>query len=293
MAALRARYEPAVEQVGDIAGIAQQPAREGETVKVLQRAFLSSYDDEHRHYFDQVLGQFPSVGRMPNNLLIVIRCNEARVHTEFPVSLRIRPKVPIKKHRFVFQSQILDIEEVRFSDSIFEADVRDGDKIVWLFRMDWSFGLYFDFTGELTTVELWKRLGECFRAMSFHATYSFFADPANQARLMDRGWFPFIQFSTEEFRQLRHGVYNAGDLPIVEEQIVHGFTDERIDRIAESWWANHAYREKKAIILAGLNAYKGGSEDQIITCIKTLISEVEGIVRPPLQPERRRQDDDG
>ena len=276
---IKARYDPEVQRVGELLGLSQGAARKGEKVHVLQRGFFSSYDDEHRQCFAQVLGQFPNADRRPDNLLVVIRGVEARIHKKFPLSLRVRPKVPIKAHHFVFQDQILDIEEVRFRDSIFEVDIRDEDKIVWFFRLDWSFGLYFDFSGKLTIAELWKTLGDCYRAMYFHTIYSFFADPANPTRLMDRGWFPFIQFSTEEFRQLRHGVENPPQLPIVEEFILGAFTEERIDRIANAWWANEAYREKKEIILAGLSAYKDGSDAQIINCIKNLISEMEGIVR--------------
>ena len=275
-----ARYDPDIRQVAELAGLSLNAARQGESVKVLQSAFFSSYDDDHRHYFGQILGQFSGLtATLPNNLLIVVRHNEARIHNAFPLMLNIRSKVAIQPGRAVFQDQILDIEEVRFKDAVFEADIRDGDKIVWLFRLDWSFGLYFDFSGQSTTLELWKTLGQCYRAMHFHAVYAFFADPANPERLIDRGWFPFIQFSTDEFRQLRNGVRHPSELHIVEEHIVQAFTAERIDRLAEGWWTNPAFRDKKEIITAGLNAYKEGSDEQVINCIKNLVSEAEGIVR--------------
>ena len=183
-----ARYDPEIERVPELSGLSLNAAREGESVKVLQRAFFSSYDDDHRHYFGQILGQFPSLtATLPNDLLIVIRDQEARIHKAFPLMMNIRPKVAIQRGRAVFQDQILDIEEVRFRDAVFEADIRDGDKIVWLFRVDWSFGLYFDFSGQSTIPELWKTLGQCYGAMQFHAVYAFFSNPANPERLIDRG----------------------------------------------------------------------------------------------------------
>ena len=275
----RSRYEPDIVQVGDLLGLSLNAARKGESVKVLQRAFFSSYDDDHRHGFRQILSQFPLTEALPNQLLIVIRDGEARIHNWYPLSLNIRPKVAIQAGRFVFEDQILDIEEVRFKDDVFEPDIRDGDKIVWLFRVDWSFGLYFDFSGESTTLELWKTLGQCYRIMHFHAVYAFFNDPVNPERLIDRGWFPFIQFSTDEFRQLRYGTNHPSELDTVEENIVRAFTAERIVHIAESWWNNPAFRDKKEIIAAGLNAYNQGSDEQVINCIKNLVSEAEGIVR--------------
>ena len=39
------------------------------------------------------------------------------------------------------------------------------------------------------------------------------------------------------------------------------------------------FLKKKEIICAGLNAYKNGGIDNIINCIKNLISEIEGIVQ--------------
>ena len=62
-----ARYEPEIREVAELAGISLNVARKGEMVKVLQRAFFSSYDDDHRHYFGQILGQFSGIGStLPN-----------------------------------------------------------------------------------------------------------------------------------------------------------------------------------------------------------------------------------
>ena len=275
-----ARYEPEIHEVAELAGISLNVARKGEMVKVLQSAFFSSYDDDHQHYFGQILGQFSSLGStLSNDLLIVIRNKQARVHTSFPLTVKIRSKGTIQRGSAVFKDQILDIEEVRFRDDFFEADIRDGDKIVWLFRVDWSFGLYFDLSGKSSTRELWKTLGQCYRSMHFHAVYAFFVDPTNPERLIDRGWFPFIQFSANEFSQLRYGIGDPSELDTVEAHIVQAFSADRIDQFSEGWWTNPAFRDKKEIIAAGLNAYKEGSDEQVINCIKNLISEAEGIVR--------------
>ena len=275
-----ARYVPQSQPVPDLAGLSLGAASQGETVEVLQRAFLSSYDDDHRHYFAQILGQFAGLtGARHDHLLIVIREGQARLHREFPMTLNVRPKVPLEAGTVVAEDQVLDIEEVRSRDMFFEADVRDGDKIVWLFRVDWSFGLYFDFSGKLTTSDLWPSLGRCYRAMRFHSLYSFFSRSGSRGRLIDRGWFPFIQFTVDEFRQLRVGIEKPSALDSIEESLVAAFPAERIDHMSSRWWTNPVLLEKKKIINAGLQAYKEGSDAQVINCIKNLISEVEGTVR--------------
>ena len=285
-----ARYEPEIHEVEDLAGISLSAANEGAPVKVLQNGFFSSYDDDHQHCFGQLLRHFPiSEWTLPNELLIVIRNKQARIHTSFPLTARIRSKGPVQPGSVVFRDQILDIEEVRFRDDSFEADIRDDDKIVWLFRVDWSFGLYFDLSGKSSTLELWKTLGYCYRSMHFRAVYAFFVDPENPERLIDRGWFPFIQFSTDEFRQLRHGIGNPSELDTVEAHIVEAFSAERIDQFSEGWWTNPVFRDKKEILVAGLNAYKEGSDEQVINCIKNLVSEAEGIVRLHFHRDRGTQ----
>ena len=172
--ALKARYDPEIQQVEDLGGLCMNAPKQGEMAKILRRSFFSSYDDDHRHYFTQVLSQFSGLDvKRLNEVLIVIRENTAHIYKIFPMMVNIRAKVPIEAGRAVFRSQILDISEVRFQDAVFEADIRDGDKIVWLFRVDWSFGLYFDFSEEMTTDELWKTLGQCYRGMESHSLYSF------------------------------------------------------------------------------------------------------------------------
>lgn len=284
------RYEPEIHEVEDLVGISLNAASEGDTVKVLQNGFFSSYEDDHQHCFRQLLGQFPSsVWMLHNDLLIVVRDKQARIHTLFPVTARVRPKGPVQPGSAVFKDQILDIEEIRFRDDSFEADIRDGDKIVWLFRVDWSFGLYFDLSGKLSTPELWKTLGYYYRSMHFRAVYAFFVDPKNPERLIDRGWFPFIQFSNDEFRQLRHGIGNPSELDTVEAHVVEEFGADRIDRFSEHWWTNPVFRDKQEIIAAGLNAYREGSDEQVINCIKNLVSEAEGIVRLHFHRDRGTQ----
>ena len=278
--ALRARYEPETHPVPELAGLALRSATAGETVDVLTRAFFSSYDDDHRHYFSEVLGQLPGLNHPSlDHALVVIRENTAYVHKLFPLTTKIIVKTPIRPNRAVFQNQIVDVTEVRFKDSVFEPDIRNGDKLVWLFRIGWSFGLYFDFSGEMRTDELWETLGHCYKSIDSHSLYSFLSRSGNPERLIERGWFPFIQLSPEEFRQLKHGIESPSEMDVIEESIVRAFTADRIDEIASHWWTDPVFSQKRKIILAGLRAYNDGNDDQTINCIKNLFSEVEGILR--------------
>lgn len=278
--ALRARYEPETHRVPELAGLALSATRGSGTVEVLTRAFFSSYDDDHRHYFSEVLGQLPGLkDPSPDRVLVVIRQNTAYVHTLFPMTTTIIAKTPIQANRAVFKSQVVDVTEIRFKDSVFAPDIRDGDKLVWLFRIGWSFGLYFDLSGEMRTAELWETLGYCYKSIDSHSLYSFLSRSGNPERLIERGWFPFIQLSPTEFGQLKRGIETPSEMDVIEEGIVRAFTADRIDEITSHWWTDPVFSEKREIISAGLRAYKDGNADQTINCIKNLFSEVEGILR--------------
>ena len=154
----RKGYEPLIKEVENLIGLSMNAGKEGDEIKVLPKSFLTSHDDNHRHCFGQVLAQFlgGSLDNL-NRVLVVIRDNKAHIYRNYPEMLEIIPKVDIQMGRAVFENQVLDITAVKFKDAVFDLDVRDGDKFLWLFRRGWSFGLYFDFSGEMKTVDFMER----------------------------------------------------------------------------------------------------------------------------------------
>lgn len=57
------------------------------------------------------------------------------------------------------------------------------------------------------------------------------------------------------------------------------FDSDRLNKITEKWWENKIYKEKKLILEAGLKAYLENNPHGFVSCIKTLITEIEGILR--------------
>ena len=273
-------YEPEVRLGDDPAGLLMSSAKDGEQAKVLRKAFFTSYDDNHRHFFDQILYCLLKLDRQElNRVIVVIREKQYHIYHAFPMIMEVRAKGDIPAGGIVLKKHILDIRAVRFKDAIFDLDLRDGDKFAWLFRIGWSFGLYFDFTGKMKTSELWLELGWCYRKIMFHSLYSFLSVQENFDRLLDIGWFPFAQILDDEFESLRFGIDDTENLKAIEEGIADSFTKERIMGFTKYWWKNDIFREKKDLITAGINAYLGGGDDGIINCITNLTSQIEGIVR--------------
>lgn len=277
---LKKDYEPIVKQVEDLCGLSMNTALPGENVKVLQKAFFTSYEEDHQRYFDGILSPFVGTNTTDcNQLLVVIRENKAKIFTKHPLVLKIKSKVDIKKFQPIFKGQILDIEAVEFKDDLFDLDVKDGDKFLWLFRKNWSFGLYYDFSKNLKVDLLWSELGECYRKLEFYSLYSFLSRESDFDKLIEKGWFPFIQIIGSEFDQLRKSIDSEKELSRVENYIGNSFTKERITNLSDFWWRNSIFNNKKDLIQAGLTSFLRGDDHDIINCIKTLSSEIEGIIR--------------
>ena len=286
----QSHYEPEVIDVEDLGGLSLNTAKQGEKVQVLRKSFFSSYQTDHRHFFSQILGLFPVLkGQDLNHLLVVIRKNKAYIHRNFPMMMNVLSKVDVHAGTAIFKNQIVDIVEVKFADSFFSIDIQNGDKIVWLFRIDWSFGLYFDFSEKLEIPNLWRELAVCYRRMEFHALYSFLSSNTNFAAVVARGWFPFIQIVGREFDQLMFGITSPGDVEQVEEGILDAFTAARLAAFTQYWWQNEFFADKREIISAGINAYIRGEPDDIVHSIKNLVTEIEGIIRLDFHGVRRRR----
>lgn len=285
-------YEPEVQDVENLVGITMRAANEGEQVEVLRKAFFTSYQNDKRHLFDEIFNPFPNLNvKDLNKILIVMRNKKCYIYRNYPVTLGAKPKVDIEPGRFVFENQISDIIEIRFKDKIFDLDLKDGDKLIWLFRINWGFGLYFDFSGQMKADDLWEELGLCYKKLKFNSMYLFLSNQDDFDALMNRGWFPFVQIIGNQFEGLRlsMNVHDTKEIEIVEEKIINSFTAEKIDCITKYWWRNEIFRKKRALISAGINAYKKGGADDIINCIKNLATEIEGIIRLDYHRMKKRK----
>lgn len=78
------------------------------------------------------------------------------------MSIQIVSKRDLKAGTAVFDSDIADIREVNFSDAVATHFPEDGEKIIWIFRHGFSFGMYFDLTGELVKSDLPSNLAHIY-----------------------------------------------------------------------------------------------------------------------------------
>lgn len=270
-------YKSESKNVGNLAGFSLGTARQNEKISILQRSFLTSFDQKQAKMMEEAVGIFCGHQKGINALLVVIRKETAIIYKNFPLTLLVRMKTNIEQYHVVTKKQILDIEGVIFKDIIFDLDVQDGDKFLWLFREGFNFGLYFDFSGDLKISELSSVLGRNYRNLFYYSTYSYFQESENAKALIEKGWFPFVQIIGDDLERLISG--NKDDVDIISESLISNFSKDRIESFTKYWWENTFFNGKKKIIEAGIAAFLNNTDEGNINCIKNLLPEIEGVAR--------------
>ena len=287
------RYKPDIRENVRIDGIAQGYIAHGEEGMMLTRAFITSDESRFHVYTKNLLSPFlnPLELESINRLLVIINKNhQASVYRVFPFTLGMKAKKDLKHGQVVFWDDIADITDVEFIDSFSEIPINDYDQIIWMFRHNLKFYLYFDLS-KINTVEYNKKnMGFHYKKVIFADLYNFTSSQDNFQKLLDDGWFPFLRLVGSKFDKLIQ--YYESDQKYNESisLVVSSFTKEVVTHFSDNWWRNTYYNTKKVLIEAGLNAFYANTDEGNILCIKTLMSEIEGILRLAIYTEQSKND---
>ncbi len=271
-----------LEKVENFAGFALETAKPGEMLKVQTYGALISDDPLFYTYIDQISSIFLK-NILVNSIyqfLVIIHDNLTAdvYYNEIPIKILMLSKRPLKKGEMVFSNDIADIKDLVFEN----IKIAETDKIIYCFKVGWKFGLYFDLHRENNPLIIKKaqlELGAMYRYLSFQYVYDIIDSELNFDALLSDGWFPFIELLGSEFKEISEA-YKI-EPPSFERanSIVEKFNKERIGKISLKWWKNPIFSEKKLIIETALNAYVQNSKEGFITCIKIVLTELEGILR--------------
>jgi hypothetical protein len=275
-------YKPIILENIEVTGMVMESADKGQKVKIVQRKFISSSDINFKRELNSLFSvfDFARSGDYLNKALIIIKPdNCAYIYQNYPLALEIRTSRGLIEGQPIFISDIADIIKVKFIDSTANLNPDTGDKFVWLFRINWEFGLYFDFTGKQTIEQIEIELGYYYKRMLYSDVYSFVLNQKNFSDLISDGWFPFIRLMGNLFDNLMLYYSEGKKFDFHEQNIIEHFTNERINEFVEGWWENSIFLPKKEIIFSGIEAYLSNTKAGYINCIKNLITELEGIIR--------------
>ncbi len=275
-------YKPIIRDGIKIDGITGETIPKDAKGIIIRKSFIMSYDKNFEKYSNSILNVIlgNSQNETLNRLIVVIKKDErAIIYQNFPLAFQVRLKKSKNAFELVYQDEILDITGVEFSDTIFNLDIENGDKFVWLFRTNWKFGLYFDFSGKLDVSKLSGELADCYKRLAYLDMYAFLEDGKRLNELLDEGWFPFIQLIGSRFENLMGYYADEKKYTFQVEKLLEYFNQEKVLELSSNWWSNPIFNEKRDILEAGIEAYFQGAKSGYINAIKTVSTEIEGVIR--------------
>jgi len=269
-----------------MSGFSVSNARPGEKVDLLANAFLTSDDNDFHRYMNLIYNYYLSKTGMPartiHRFVIVLHQDlKADIYlNDFQMMMHTRYKRKISIGEKVYINDIADIDQVSFP----EVSISEKDCIIYCFREGWKFGLYFDFKQflppetKLNIANLNKVLGKCHSYLLFKNVYDTLQNEIRLSEMSKDGWFPFIQLLGSDYDLLFEIYENKFDFENRIQKFVNGFTKDRIEKFIQYWWENSIFSEKKSILEAGIKGYAENTAEGFITCIKTIYSEIYGIL---------------
>ena len=267
--------------VENLAGFATETVEKGETVKILTRGSLISDDPLFYTYIEGITGIFFKnilVNSVFHFLILIHDDSSADLYlNNFPTRILMLSKRSIKKGEVIRDNDIADIAKLSF-ENIY---VKDTDKIIYCFKVGWKFGLFFDLDGneQLDIEAMETELGALYRYLSFQDIYNTLESAPHFDQLLDDGWFPFIEMIGSEFREVSKAYKFLRKPHTKIQELISKFDKQRINRIRNKWWNKPLFADKKIILESGIDSYLKGGDQGFIGCIKTLLPEIEGIIR--------------
>ncbi len=273
-----------VKKVRPIAGFSTTDIGPGETAKILTRAYVTSDQPEFYLYAEQIanifLGNFLVDGIHTYLILIHNDLSGDIYINNLPIIVQTMLKKGAQAGDVIRIKDIVDIKELKFQG----ISIKSTDSVIFLFKKGWKFGLFFDLNQtnkkyQLDVSRLYHDLGTYYKYLMFQDVYSILENEKTFDILFNDGWFPFIQLLRDDFKNLAKYYRDKEKFFSSIKQFMNSFDKTRVDSFIDRWWSNKIFNDKKSIISAGIEAYLRGTEADYITSIKTLYSEIEGIIR--------------
>jgi len=272
-----------LDKVDDVGGFSPTNVQKGNYFWLLVRASVTSDEPEFFKYVEQVSNYFfNKVGVVQDSVYKFLVLLHKDLSTDlyindFPIAIEILAKRDIKETELVSERDIADIRRLKFPD----VKIVETDKVICCFKVGWRFGLFFDLDRQekLDIDAMYLDLGRLYRELQFHYIYKVLESKPQFEEMMKDGWFPFVELLGGEYRILIDAYSDRFDFDNRIQKVLGGFDRLRIERMTSRWWRNKIYENKKGLLQAGVNAFLQNDSEGYITCIKTLLSEAEGIIR--------------
>lgn len=191
-----------------------------------------------------------------------------------PMIIEISPKRDINVGEVVYQSGIADVRRMRLTG----IELRSRDGIFFCFKIGWKFALFFDLADDrdLDIDAAERSLGNLYRQLSFEGVYAALGNRAVFDKILQAGWFPFIEIIGYEFENLAVAFSASFNVYAEEQVLLKKFDSVRIDAIGQRWWGRPCLSGRRVILESALKAFKRGDA---VACLKIVLTEIEGIIQ--------------
>lgn len=267
-----------------IDGISAEAAESGATVKIWTRLSLTSDAPIFHKIAKSLADQLDHCVRKSdksidlssaNKVLLVIKPDkDAELWIDnFAILAKVVSKRDLEAGGTVFEHDIADIVSLTFPC----IQIRKTDRIVYLFREGWRFGLFLDFN--LETEESLARaesdIASLYRALRYRIIYDAVSKKETFDNLVNSGWFPFAEILGEEFEQLAALCSHGLSLDEMEKKLITKFDSGRLERIFNRWMARPHFSGKQRILRSAIRTYL---DNDPVAVLKITLTEIEGIL---------------
>jgi hypothetical protein len=219
-------------------------------------------------------GKILSLRRADTVVLVMSPDNSAQLWIDTAaILMETGLKKGVQAGMAIFESDIADVTGMWFPC----IEVGPKDRLICLFREGWRFGLFFDFNpdGNFSINEAKRDLGTMHRQLKYAELYAALATEETLARIVQAGWFPFIEIMNSEFKSLRNSCAEGLPLHLDEAAIVNPFSDERLEQMHARWLAKGHFKAKEPILRSAIDSYKAKNW---VATLKIVLTEIEGIL---------------
>jgi hypothetical protein len=238
---------------------------------------ITSFSDSFFSYARNICKLIDCTPDNTNSLLIIINQEfQARIYkNNYPVFFNVIPKKSKQKGEPLYNYDIVHVSEVSFSCSKEHIDIdpKNGDQLIWIHRVGFVFGLYFDMTRKLDFETAKREMGHLLQKMLYFDVYKTL-EPQSIVTLQKHGWFPFIQLLGDKYNILIE-YFNKNKKSYIEALCRETLTDEWVEEIVSRWWINEVFKTKKTPIEEGLSCFY---EKKYAAAISTLTPMIEGLI---------------
>lgn len=265
-------------------GVSAEAGRDGQTIKIWTRLCLTS-DDRFFHRIVEGLTAHieyrATQGQLQVNLanvcfilLVVHPDNTGDLWLDAAaVSLQILVKRSISAGTVIFENDIADVTAMSFP----LVEIGKQDRIVCIFREGWRFALFLDFNpdGDLSIDNMERDLGTLHRRLKYRDLYDAIADQGTFERLIEAGWFPFVEILGREFRELASHCEAGFELDEIEVRLLAAFDTKRVESMFTRWMNKPHFAGKERLLRSALNNFAIGDS---VAVLKIVLTEIEGIL---------------